>query len=535
MLMKGPLEELAKSYKNSADENFDKKLSMILRNSNKLDNLINQLLELSQLESASIPVKAARSNIVTTLKGLTAAFDSLAGQKNIRLVVSFPEEPPAVWFDKDKLEKILNNLLSNAFKFTPAGGVIEVSLSNNIRTEKLELRIKDTGIGIPTDKVDKIFNRFYQVDDSNSRAFGGSGIGLALVKELVELHKWEIKVESHPGAGAEFTLLIPAGDYLSEKDKVTESEACMGKADMDVRKSVLPGKISEADFRNNIAGLSTRGERAPVTILLVEDSSDVREYLTGIISTWINLLNDPSIPWEQGNGVQPRIIESENGKSGLQAAFENLPDLIISDVMMPYMDGIEFCKQIKTRWETSSIPVILLTAKASDQSKLEGLENGADEYLTKPFDSKELYIRARNLLMQRRMLKERFSGEIKINLEAANIIPGEDEFLSKALKIVELNLSNSDFGLEAFAAQMFLSRSQLHRKLTSSAGISPGEFLRICRLKHAAKLILEKNLSITQVCFEAGYTSPSHFTKAFTQQFSCPPSEFASKVKSQQV
>ncbi len=522
LLMKGPLDELITSRKDSGDENLNQHLDMIQRNSDKLGNLIDQLLELSQLENASIPVKARKDNILTVIKGLAASFDSLALQKNIKLVTLVPEMPLTVWFDRDKLEKVFNNLLSNAFKFTPSGGVISVSIIMKDTSEYIEIKIVDTGIGIPEDQLDKIFNRFYQVDDSNSRAFGGSGIGLALVKELVELHKWNIRVESEPGRGTEFTLFIPAGDYLEENEMVNENKSHLIGQYVPVGDVKLSGQLSDNVIQNSMEEPILGSDAGGISILLVEDSEDVRKYLNGLISSWNDFIT---------SSEKIRIVEAENGQEGLIAAYENLPDIIISDVMMPYMDGIEFCKQVKSRWETSHIPVILLTAKASDQSKLEGLENGADEYLTKPFNSRELFARIRNLLLQRKMLKERFSREIKLSYDTDKDSAAEDEFLLKVRKVVELNLSDLEFGIEALAEQMFLSRSQLHRRLVAAAGISPGEFIRISRLKHAAKLILEKDMSITQVCFEVGFNSPSHFTKAFSQHFNCLPSEFYSAVK----
>lgn len=246
-------------------------------------------------------------------------------------------------------------------------------------------------------------------------------------------------------------------------------------------------------------------------ILIVEDSSDVRKYLSNLLEKYYQL------------------IEAENGNAGLKLALEKMPDLIISDIMMPYMDGLEFCHRIKTSLEISHIPVILLTAKASGESKIEGLETGADDYLTKPFNSKELFIRIKNLLEQRKRLKEKFSKEININADAVTTTALDNEFLTKAFKIAEENLSNMNFNSEYFAKEMFVSRSQLHRKLIAITGFPPGEFLRSFRLKRAAQMLLENRLSITQVAFEVGFKSPSHFTKAFNQQFNCLPSEFHAK------
>jgi len=248
-------------------------------------------------------------------------------------------------------------------------------------------------------------------------------------------------------------------------------------------------------------------------VLLVEDSQEVRQYLKGIL-------------FEDYN-----ILEAENGKRGIEIASEKSPDLIISDVMMPIMDGFEFCQKIKTDIQTSHIPVILLTAKASSESKIEGLETGADDYLTKPFHSRELLVRVKNLLDIRKKLKEKFSKDIDV--KPANLVVNklDEEFLSKAFQVTEKNIDKPEFDTEQFAKEMFLSRSQLHRKLLAITGHTPGEFVRTFRLKKAASLILEKRLSVTQIAFEVGFNSPSHFSKAFRQQFNCLPTEFTSQTK----
>ncbi len=529
MLIKGPVELLInKLSKNKLKENeLAEQLKMINNNSRKLQKLIDQLLELSQLESASIPIKAKQENLKTILQGLVYSFDSLAVQKNISLKFNTSEESIIAWLDRDKLEKIINNLLSNAFKFTEKGGTVSVEINLNKITKQVEIKISDTGIGIPDDQIDKIFNRFYQVDDSSSRAYGGSGIGLALVRELVELHKWNVSVLSELNKGTEFTLSIPSGDYLNENEKIYEkiSEPELYPVD---KTSGFSEEIEQDLY--NLKSIKSKNvltsNSQKVKILLIEDSVEVRKYLSGLLKSWDEFttgINDS----QPGRIIE--ILEAENGEEGLKTANDNMPDLIISDIMMPYMDGIEFCRRIKTSWETSHIPVILLTAKASSQSKIEGLETGADDYLTKPFDSQELFTRVKNLLEQRRRLKEKFSQEIKIKPEAVTTTSLDNELLNKALSIAENNLSDSKFGIEAFAKEMAVSRTQLHRKLLAVTGLAPGEFLRSFRLKRAAQMLLEKRLSVTQIAFEVGFNSPSHFTKAFTQQFNCLPSEFESR------
>ena len=507
MLIKGPLEQLIGDESNK--KNIDR-YKMIHRNTENLQSLIDQLLELTQLESASIPVKAVKENLISVLRGLLSSFETLADDKKIELAFNSKYDLLPAWIDKDKLEKIIYNLLSNAFKFTPVSGSISVNV-NKIsfdENEYAEIKVSDTGIGIPHQKLEKIFDRFYQVDDSNQRSFGGSGIGLALVKELVDLHKWNITVESEINKGTEFTMHIPLhDDYLNEDQKVRSDL----RIDVEKQKN-----ISESNEEDDSEKLSEEIlDINKPSILIVEDSKDVRLYLT-------DLLNQEYI-----------LYEASNGKEGIIIAQEKIPDLIISDIMMPEMDGMEFCGKIKADLLTSHIPVIMLTAKASGESKIKGLETGADDYLTKPFNSKELLVRVKNLLNQRKLLKEKFSKEVSPDPHSVTTNPIDEEFLQKAFSIAEENLDNASFDTEKFAKEMFLSRMQLHRKLQAITGQTPGDFIRTFRLERAAQLLNEKRLSVTQIAFEVGYNSPSQFSRAFIKQFNCTPSEYSNNPTQQ--
>ena len=506
MLIKGPLEQLLK--KDSGTDMHDKH-QMIYRNTEKLHKLIDQLLELSQLETASIPLHARVENLTIILRGIISSFELLAEQNNITLSFYAPGDDIYAWIDRDKFEKIINNLLSNSIKFTPSNREVNIRADpikfNN--KDYFEIIVSDSGIGISQDKIDKIFERFYQVDDSAGKSFGGSGIGLALVKELVDLHKWNISVKSKKNEGTEFSLKIPAGDsYLNDNEKII-FETKKTSFGTELNKGISVNEIEseevqivETDQLNNNHG-----------VLIVEDSEDTRNYISSILNTHYS------------------IHLAANGDEGIEAASTKPIELIISDIMMPGMDGIEFCRRIKNSMETSHIPVILLTAKASNESKIEGLETGADDYLIKPFNSRELLTRIKNLLEQRILLKEKFRKEINISPSTVTTTALDNDFLQRAMDTVERNIENPDFDTDIFAKEMFISRSQLHRKLTSITGQTPGEFLRIIRMKKAARLILERKLSITQIAFEVGYNSPSHFTKAFRQQFNCLPSELSEK------
>lgn len=494
MLIKGPLEELIRGR---IKDNLIDYYKMLLSNTEKLQKLIDQLLELSQLESESIPLKKECYDLVSLLRSFSSTFIPLANQKNIKLSFNSNVESTFAMLDKDKFEKIINNLLSNAFKFTDIGGMVSIEISEeNIEGKKIaKISVCDSGIGISKENQSKIFNRFFQVDDSSKRNYGGSGIGLALVKELTALHGWKISVNSAESEGAEFKIEIPllTNDEL-QKNKIGSFNN-------------LKALDEDSYEQTNIAANEPASKTKPI-ILLVEDSSDVRNYVEGLLKQDYN------------------VLQAENGLAGFEIATNSLPDLIISDVMMPVMDGFELCKKIKSDWKTCHIPVILLTAKTTHQSKLEGLEFGADDYLTKPFDFEELSIRIKNLIVQRKQLRDKFSKDINANVEAITTNSFDKELIEKINKIIESQLQNENFTSENLADKLFISRSQLNRKLNAITGKGPGEFIRVYKLKRAAQMIVENKLSITQIALEVGFSSPAQFTRAFQKHFNCLPSEF---------
>ena len=510
-LIRGPVEKLLSEEKR---EDVREHYEMILKNTNRLLTLVNQLLDLSKLDSGKLQFNLRKIDLVELIKGRAASFESLAKQNQIEFSIITPDSPVIEWFNRDFIEKIVTNLLSNAFKFTSRGGKVSLTLNtirqpdsissivnDNTSISQIEIKVADTGIGINPDQLNKIFDRFYQLNDFYTGKLEGTGIGLSIVKDIVELCKGEISVESEPGYGSTFTVRLPLKIEQNNPDLNFEFGKETGNYD---QKSSVNQEIKK-ERQKNRSNFSQ--------LLIVEDNPDMRKYI------------------RMGLDDMYTICEAVNGVDGFEKAIKLNPDLIISDVLMPLKDGIEFCKIIKTNWETSHIPVILLTAKASDEEKLEGLETGADDYLTKPFDSKELYIRIRNLLEQRKHLKEKFSKEIKISPETITSNSIDNEFLKRAFSIAEKNLANTEFNSETFAEEMYLSRSQLHRKLHAVTGLSTGEFLRTFRLKHAAQMLLEKRYSISEIAFRVGFTSPSYFTKVFRKQFNYLPSEFIEMAK----
>jgi len=498
MLIKGPLEALLNG---KIKENISSYYKMLLRNTEKLQQLIDQLLELSQLESESIPLRTEVYDLVSVVKSLSDNFKSLADENNIKYSFNTSIQSVQAIIDRDKLEKIINNLLSNAFKFTPVDGNISVDISIENKYEPViaNISVKDSGIGILKEYQSKIFDRFYQADNSSKRNYGGSGIGLALVKELVTLHKWDIEVKSNPGLGTEFILSIP---LIADKEL---TEVNQQQNNNDIAERTSKNRLIKNEF---IGPNPPENKNDKPLILFVEDSEDVRKYVYDLLKPDYN------------------VLIAESGEAGIDVTQNNLPDLILSDVMMPGMDGFEFCKKIKSDWRTSHIPVILLTAKVTHQSKLDGLELGADDYITKPFDYKELFIRIKNLIDQRKKLRRKFSKEISLQAGTISGNSSDTELIQKTIDIIEKNLNNENFNSDTLANELFVSRSQLNRKLQAVVSQGPGEFIRNYKLKRAAQMILEKRFSITQIALEVGFGSPAQFTRAFQKHYNSLPSEF---------
>ncbi len=543
-LILGPLQTLLSRTK---DNESKQDLNIMERNALRLQNLINQLLNLSKLESGKMKLQVREENIVALINGYVQSFESLARQRNIDLVFSSDEANIQLYTDRDKMEKILYNLLSNAFKFTPEGGRIEVVIRSlqstvgspqlavrspqaaaceektgdwRLKTEGLftnwiEVSVSDTGPGIPPEKLPHIFDRFYQVDDSYNKDQEGTGIGLALTKELVELHHGIIYVESELGKGTTFTVILPQGkEHLREEDIVIVQNDPYPASSIQNPESDIEYPISNVQYPMS-NDLQTTTRNTEPLILIVDDNDDLRTYMRSYLEK------------------EYQITEAIHGKMGMEKATEQVPDLIISDVMMPEMDGYQFCKQIKTDPRTSHIPVILLTARASTESKMEGLETGADDFITKPFDPPELMIRIKNLIQQRLKLRQLFmeklsQGEelVLFELPLEGITGMDKDFLLKAIQVVEENLSDLDYDTERFSTDMALSRIQLYRKLKALVNHTTAEFIREIRLNKAAELLRNKSATVTQIAYAVGFNTLSYFTKCFKEKFGVLPSEY---------
>jgi len=549
-LILGPLENILKK---TTDEETGQELNLMQRQAQRLLKLVNQLLSLSRLEAGKMKLQAREENIAELVSGFVQSFESLAKQKNISLSIDIAEKEIPVYVDVEKFEQVINNLMSNALKFTPEGGNItiavgsrQLAVSKNKSTvpspqssvhnydsrftfhvsrftghgSRVTILISDSGPGIPPDKLPFIFDRFYQVDDSETRSEEGTGIGLALVKQLVELHHGSVTVESEIGKGTTFTVILPLGkDYLMDNevaDKNIKSEIGNQKSDIE---NFKPDKINFDPLSSSlIPRPSSLEKEAKPLLLIVEDNADLRSYMR--------------------KGLEPhyQVIDAVDGKDGLEKALQQIPDLIISDVMMPEMDGNELCRKVKSDIRTSHIPVILLTAKASRESKMEGLQTGADDFITKPFDQEELLVRIKNLIDQRNKLKELFSGTSGqeriisgVNLPEEHLGELDTKFLKKAVQVVEEHLSDFDFTVEEFGQEMAVSRVQLHRKFKALTALSASELIRTIRLEHAADLLRKGSGNVTEVAYEVGFNNLSWFARCFQERYNVPPSEYIRK------
>ena len=521
-LIKGPIEKLLAK---STDEESRNDLQLVRKNCQRLLALINQLLDLSRLESGRVKLQARREELVGMLRGMVLSFESLAELRGLTLTFSGPDKPVFAYVERDKLEKIVSNLMSNAIKFTPEGGKVAVTVAvseysqhEEMKGEKrretsVELVISDTGIGISADQQAHIFDRFYQADDSATRMHGGTGIGLALVKDLVDLHYGEISVSSELNVGARFTVRLPLGKAHLKPEEISDA-GCSGSESENERLIIQNEQLITDD--SNAGGINpdlsqsigTHLSKKKSVILVVEDNSDVRQYICASLKDLY------------------RTIEAKDGKVGLQKAQKKMPDLIISDVMMPEMDGFALCERLKTDERTSHIPVILLTARASDENKLTGLETGADDYLTKPFNAPELRARIKNLIEQRRRLQRRFQEQITLEPGDVTVTSMDKRFLQKAIDIIEPHIADTDFSADTFSAEMAMHRVHLNRKIKALTGQTTTLFIRSIRLKRAARLLQQKSGNISEIAYDVGFKNPAFFANCFREQFGVSPSKY---------
>ncbi|MFZ5999723.1 MAG: response regulator, partial [Bacteroidota bacterium] len=465
----------------------------IKRSAHRLLALINQVLELSKLESGFMKIHNHPGDLYHFIMPILSSFDSLADVSQVRYSKEVRIPTATVLFDYDKLETIITNLLSNAFKFTPKGEKVDLKLTSAERSDSVELTIevRNSGTSIPRDQLTRIFDPFYRIEDGAFQGIPGTGLGLSLVKELVKLHGGTVDVVSNEKEGTRFTVSLtyqPAGSTVLPKET---------------------RRWSDSEIANNEGHENAAPDDARETILVVEDSQDVRSLL------------------RQGLAEQYNIVEAATGKMGVELAHDMPIDLIISDVMMPVMSGVELCHSLKNDEATSHIPIILLTARADHESKLEGLRTGADDYLTKPFNFQELNARISNLIVQRKKLVSRYNRSVVVKPHEITVTPLDERFIQRAIQFLEEHLDDSSLDVTRMTTALGMSRTNLHRKVKAITGLSTSEFIQDFRLRRAMLLIEQKTDSISQIAYQVGFNDQSYFTKCFKKKFGKTPSEVA--------
>jgi signal transduction histidine kinase/ligand-binding sensor domain-containing protein/DNA-binding response OmpR family regulator len=502
-LILSPIDNLIKTTERPEQQN---QLVTIKRNGKRLLNLVNQLLDFRKMEYNELKLSLKKGDIILFIKEVSSSFKDVAQQKQIQFLIESDICSYVTDFDHDKIERILFNLLSNAFKFTPSGGHISVMLSmagvNEKRGAKnmLEIKVIDTGIGIPKENQEKIFERFFQDDMPENLLNQGSGIGLSITREFVKMQGGTIEIESEPDYGSCFTIALPLGKQSDAKDIPVIADAQL----LETEPAILKNPES------------TPGAGKKPTILLVEDNDDLRFYLKD------NLKNSF------------HIVEAVNGKDGWQKALAMHPKLIVSDISMPVMNGIDLCKKVKADTRTAEIPVILLTALGTEEDQLAGLDSGANDYIIKPFNFEILLSKIHNSLRMQTTFKKTYQKQVEVNAKGITVVSEDDKFLKNAFEYIELNITNLNFSVEELARHLNLSRVSLYKKLLTLTGKTPVDCIRTIRLKRAVQLLEKSKLSIANVAYEVGFNNAAYFAKVFREEYGILPSEYITELKNKE-
>lgn len=505
-LIKGPVESIINKTNDSL---LKQQLDLVSRNANRLLRLINQLMDIRKIEKDRLELNLSKNDIVSFIKNIADLFENDLKQKKINFLFNFSHSSYILWFDADKLDKIIYNLFSNALKFTPQGGEIILTIdlngvnlnqnNNESDEKKFLICMKDSGIGISFDEQNRIFERFYQV--KNSHNIHGTGIGLSLVNELVKLHRGKIDLKSEPNKGSEFTIILPL--WVNESE--LPSQAIIIK-DSEVKLA----EKSKLDLESSLETKDHSSDKS-ATLLIIEDDIDMRHYIKSQF---------------QDNY---KVMEAYDGKQGINSALEIIPDAIICDVMMPGLDGYKVCKTLKHDQRTSHIPIVMLTAKSSEENTIVGLESGADDYIAKPFSSAILQVKIKNLIESRELLRTKFMNEPFAAINEISPSKVDESLIKKAYAIVEENLSNPSFDVNEFSREIGISRTQLYRKIQAISGQPVKEFIRIIRLKKAVELLHSNEKNISEIAYTVGFSSLSYFTTSFTDYFGINPSKYIDK------
>lgn len=493
-LISGPIQQQLNKEDLSVDERIN--LEMAQKNSKRLLSLVDQLLYISKLQTGNLKLSVSQQEIIPFIGSLTDSFTYIAEEKEITYLKYNKETQTEAWFDKEVLEKIIVNLVANAIKYTPKKG--SIVCNTVVQNNQLLFEIRNSGEGLTEIQKKKIFERFYQVNEHTE----GTGIGLALVKELVILHKGKIKVDSTPNEWTVFNVLLPIQKSIFKENEFaintnSSKEVLINSIDKDIKEQPIVSKSSK--------------EELPI-LLVVDDNENIRSYVENIFSSKYN------------------VLKATNGAEGIAMGIKYIPDLIISDVMMPEKNGIELCTILKNDERTNHIPIILLTAKAGEENELKGIKTGADVYITKPFNAELLKEQVNNQIHIRKALQLRYSQEVILKPKDVVVASVEEEFLKKLQTVLDDKLVESTFSIEEFSKTLGMSRMQLHRKLKALTGMSASEFIRSQRLKLAADLLKKSNVNISQIGYSVGFNDHAYFSKCFKQLFGCTPSEYSKKT-----
>ena len=503
-LILGPLQQILLNY--NGNNVMYKKLLVIESSANHLLTLINRLMDFRKFENNQFILEAAEGNIVKYVKEIFLSFTEYAKDGDYKYTFESTSDELLVYFDRFKFERVFFNLISNAFRYTPKGGEIAVK----IRKEKKELiiEVEDSGIGIAEEHIDKIFDLFFEIPAHNNVQINynkGTGIGLSIVKNIVTLHKGTINVVNKETGGVIFKVAIPIGkNHLSEKEILTNF-----KISDDITQYISQLDMPDIKQEEDLSDLEVSDEK--LTILIVEDHKVLRSFMKNLLKEEYN------------------VIGAENGEIGMKKALKFVPDLIVSDVIMPKMVGTELCAKIKENIKTSHIPVILLTSRSSLIYKIEGLESGADDYISKPFNLIEFKLRIKNLLDSTQRLKTKFSAEDNFSPSEITVSSLDEELLKKAFKIVEENISNEQFDIPFFCSELGVSRTMLFTKIKAWTNFTPNEFIHEIRMKRAAQLLEQNKINISQISYKVGFNNPKYFSKCFQKKFGETPTQYLNK------
>lgn len=510
-----PLEDIIENTKNTFPKEIKEKHNIIFKNAKRLSRLINELMDFRKLQFNKMTINASQINIVPFIQEVVSHFEEEAFLKNIMLTVDYDQDDLLIWSDPSMLEKIIFNLLSNAFKATPKGGLITVHVNKskeltdlplvneNHPIEALEIIIRDTGLGIKEENLTKVFNRFYQADEMNEQYYGGTGIGLELVKNFVDLHKGKIVLTSKENVGTQFKIYFPLGYHHLKTTHINKED------------NKVINQYSESQNKNieEFESLLVEESNSKKTVLIVEDNAELRAYIKNELNTEYN------------------VKEAENGLEGIEKANKYMPDIIITDVMMPIMDGFELCERVKSDIKTSHIPILMVTAKGMQIDKVKGIDSGADVYLNKPFNMKVLKSHLNQLIISRQVLFDKYFNSVSTTINSNQTTSIDKEFMNNVLNYINENINDEKLNVENLAGELLLSRSKLYRKIKALTGDTANEFIRKVRLEKAKQIIETTEYTISEVCYKVGFSSPSYFTKCFKDYFEFLPTEVRDIIK----